>query len=345
MRNVQASKQVVTDMSMLRFHVANPKNVSHLFLTLLEDYGVEWWQLEVEQKQQRRSNGGDGRVKALQPSLFRKRRFMKKNYIVYKGYEPPKWFKGCFHSLNKVSVSLSLCETYKKYDEEDARETINMLQQLQSAKFLTLNFDIVECLSAYPDLVSHLPSPFSNLICLKIDPYMRSDAYKVNVSTEAINFLLENSPRAMFIMDIPEEPPTKAMIAKRAREMKRAKLIADIENCITGLQALLEQGNSVLVERKKAQEKTKVAIQNIILELTVWANKKIMGSEPEKPKEFAESREVASGLMTQFEARLREMQDLGEQNLHGSVDILTKKGRVILLFKNLPKRQRMHITF
>nr|XP_043639057.1 F-box/FBD/LRR-repeat protein At1g80470-like [Erigeron canadensis] len=255
--------------------------------------------------------------------------------FAYTGYGPPKWLKGRFHSLNKVSVCLSFRRSNMLYDEEDARETISMLQELKSAKILTLNFDIVECLSAYPDLLSHLPSPFSNLICLDIDPNRRKDAYKINVSTEARNFLLENSPSATFIMDIPEEPPSKAMIAKQAREMKRANLIADIERCMTELQALLEQENTTLVKRKEAEVKKKVALENIISEVKVWAKKKIMRSEPEQPKESAESREVGAGLMTQFRARLTDLQDLAKPNCYRSQDhsfkeemgsIINKKG-------------------
>nr|XP_043639022.1 putative F-box/FBD/LRR-repeat protein At4g03220 [Erigeron canadensis]XP_043639023.1 putative F-box/FBD/LRR-repeat protein At4g03220 [Erigeron canadensis] len=260
--------------------------------------------------------------------------------FVYSGEAPLKWFKGSFHFLNKVSVCFSFWRSNMLYREEDARETISMLQELQSVKFLTLNFDIVECLSAYPDLLSHLPSPFSNLICLTIDPNMRRDAYKVNMSTEARNFLLENSPSAMFIMDIPEEPPTKAMIAKQAREMKRAKLIADIERCMTELKTSLEQVNTVLVERKEAAEKTKVALENIIPEVKVWTKKTITKSEPEQPTESAESRKVLGGLMTKFLARVKKMEKLVMQYDDLSVDIRSKKEYVILLFEKLPKRQR-----
>nr|XP_043639024.1 uncharacterized protein LOC122610097 [Erigeron canadensis]XP_043639025.1 uncharacterized protein LOC122610097 [Erigeron canadensis]XP_043639026.1 uncharacterized protein LOC122610097 [Erigeron canadensis] len=261
--------------------------------------------------------------------------------FVYTGQVPLKWFRGSFHSLNKVSVCLYFWRSNMLYAEEDARETISLLQKLQTAKFLTLNFDIVECLSAYPDLLLHLPSPFSNLICLTIDPNMRSNAYKVNMSAEARNFLLENSPSARFIMDIPEEPPTKAMIAKQAREMKRAKLIADIECCMTELQTLIEQENMVLVERKEAEEKIKVALENIIPEVKVWTKRTISTSESEQPKESTESQRVLAGLITQFVAQAKKMQKLLGQNYDLSVDIRSKKGRVISLFKNLLKRQRV----
>ncbi|GJY30069.1 hypothetical protein Tco_0413564, partial [Tanacetum coccineum] len=137
------------------------------------------------------------------------------SYLLYSNYFHPKWFKNCFHSLNDVSVSLSIHRN-KPYEETAARETINMLQELRSARCLTLNMDIVECISSFPDLLSHLPSPFSNLISLSINSNMSSDAYKVELPTEARNFLLENSPSATFIMDLPEA----RAIEKKLRKME-----------------------------------------------------------------------------------------------------------------------------
>lgn len=74
------------------------------------------------------------------------------HYSDYK-YPHPQWFKNCFHSLNEVSVSLSIYKKNKPYEETAALETINMLQELRSARCLTLNMDIVEVCSY---LISHL---------------------------------------------------------------------------------------------------------------------------------------------------------------------------------------------
>ncbi|PWA67766.1 F-box domain, cyclin-like protein [Artemisia annua] len=127
------------------------------------------------------------------------------SYLCYSGSFHPEWFKNCFHSLNEVSVNLSIYTENKPYVETAARETINMLQELRSARRLTLNMDIFECISSFPDLLSHLPSPFNNLISLNIiNSNKRKAAYKVKLPTEARNFLLENSPSATFIMDLPE---------------------------------------------------------------------------------------------------------------------------------------------
>nr|GEZ69483.1 hypothetical protein [Tanacetum cinerariifolium] len=69
------------------------------------------------------------------------------SYLRYSGYHHPQWFKNCFHSLTEVSVSLSIHEKNKPYEEPAARETINMLQELRSARCLALNMDIVEVCS------------------------------------------------------------------------------------------------------------------------------------------------------------------------------------------------------
>ncbi|GJS56803.1 F-box domain, cyclin-like protein [Tanacetum coccineum] len=258
--------------------------------------------------------------------------------LCYSGYVHPQWFKSCFRSLNEVSVSLSFYGNDKPYDEEYARETINMLQELRSARSLTLSIGIVECLclSAFPDLLSHLPSPFSNLVYLNIDSGMSSDAYKVKMSTEARNFLLENSPNATFIMQLPELPPTKAMKAKEAREKKRAKLLADIESDMKELQALVEKENMLFLERKQALESRKAAFQNLFAELKLLTKSKMMQSEPER----YQNKDVTAGLRTQIRACLGELKGLVNQANEGSIAIFRKKERIKLYLERLPKIQR-----
>ncbi|CAH1414189.1 unnamed protein product [Lactuca virosa] len=118
-------------------------------------------------------------------------------------YVPLHFSNDQFHSLNKVSFCLRKYNPNKAYKEEDVRNTINMLQKLHSARYLTLSADTVEYISSFPDLFLHHSSPFSNLVCLTIDSSMRKDvAYKVKMSTEAKNFLLGNSPSATLIMKL-----------------------------------------------------------------------------------------------------------------------------------------------
>ncbi|KAI3728232.1 hypothetical protein L6452_16865 [Arctium lappa] len=195
--------------------------------------------------------------------------------LSYRGYPPPRLSKEGFHSLNKVTISLYSNVPCK---EEDARKTINLLQEVHSARFLTLNVDVVECISSFPDLLSHHPSPFSDLICLNIDSSMRNDAYKVKMSTEARNFLLENSPNATFIMELPEAPPTKAMKQKEARAKRKAKLVADIERHMTELQALVELGKM----HHGTTEGVKDEFGNLIAEARMLIEQKMMLNEQVK---------------------------------------------------------------
>ncbi|KAI3728231.1 hypothetical protein L6452_16864 [Arctium lappa] len=200
--------------------------------------------------------------------------------LSYRGFPPPQLSKEGFHSLNKVTISLSIYSSNMPFKEKDARKTINLLQEVHSARFLTLNFDIVECISSFPDLISHRPSPFSNLICLDIDSDMRNDAYKVNMSTEARNFLLENSPNATFIMELPEAPPTKAMKQKEARAKRKAKLVADIERHMTELQALVELGkmHHGTTEGVKDEFGSLIAESRMLIEQKMMLNEQVKES-------------------------------------------------------------------
>ncbi|GJZ68212.1 hypothetical protein Tco_0631452 [Tanacetum coccineum] len=249
--------------------------------------------------------------------------------LCYRGYDPPEWFKDSFHSVNKVTVSLFYHGTLSPCNEDDARETIKMLQELRSARFLTLSIDIIECLSSFPDVLSHPPSPFSNLISLNINPSMMKPSYKVKMSIEAQNFLLENSPNATFSMDLPE-PPTKAMKAKEVRE-KNAKLVAEIEPHMKELQALVEQGNMILVERKHAAEKTRVNLENLMTEVQVWTNNKMTQSEEVKQS-------VESRLGVQLATCLGEIKVMTEQEFDDIKAIDLKKRQVRSLIESLPKR-------
>ncbi|PWA68869.1 F-box domain, cyclin-like protein [Artemisia annua] len=258
------------------------------------------------------------------------------SYLRYSDYSHPhpQWFKNCFHSLNEVSVSLSIYEKKQPYKETAARETINMLQELRSARCLTFNMDIVECISSFPGLLSHLPSPFSNLISLNINSDMRSDAYKVELPTEARNFLLENSPSATFIMDLPEPPPTKAMKAKEARA-KKAKLLADIHNHMKELQTSLEQGNMLFIERELALEKKKTIIENHMTVLQLWTEKKLMQTE----RDSAQTEVVVAGLKAQIAACLVEILDMISQDIDEAFTFSSKRAHIKSLLEALPKRQ------
>ncbi|KAL4570242.1 hypothetical protein LXL04_025893 [Taraxacum kok-saghyz] len=129
--------------------------------------------------------------------------FCYRSIVLWDFYDALEFSNDPFHSLNKVTIGLYF--SWCLYTKEHALKIISMLQKLHSARHVTLDWEVVECISSFPDLLSHLPSPFSNLICLTIDCSRRNNAgYKVKFSTEAKNFFLENSPNAKFIMEVPE---------------------------------------------------------------------------------------------------------------------------------------------
>ncbi|KVH95632.1 F-box domain, cyclin-like protein [Cynara cardunculus var. scolymus] len=277
--------------------------------------------------------------------------------LYYRGYCFSPLSKDRLHSLNKATIWLSIYCSNMPYKEEDARKTINMLQEVQSARFLTLNADIVECISSFPDLLSLHPSPFSNLICLNIDSSMRKDAYKVKISTEARNFLLENSPSATFIMALPEAPPTKAMQQKEARAKKKAKLAAEIESHMMELRTSLEQGKLHF----ETKQRFKLGFEDLMVRLQALTKMQIESERTliEQVKESAEilkagmqmqvyEREIIgtgirAQLVTQIEACAGVLRALLKQECEESEFIFSRKFVVGLLLDNLPKRQRTEI--
>ncbi|XP_071693533.1 putative FBD-associated F-box protein At5g22720 isoform X2 [Rutidosis leptorrhynchoides] len=236
----------------------------------------------------------------------------------YKGYDPPQGFKECFHSVNKVTVNLSIYSSKQPYSQEDARGVVNMLQELRSAKFLTLNLDIVECISSFPDFLSGQPSPFSNLISLSIDSGTR-DTCNVKISAEARKFFFENSPTATFIV---KEQPTEAMKEKEVKE----QIKADIEDLIKELEASLEQ-DSIVIEKK-------VVIENLVNDIQIWTKEKKTQLESER------GGLIEVRLMAQFWASLRDFMDMFRQAFNDVKPLISKSTQVRCLLCSLPKRHR-----
>ncbi|XP_071695679.1 uncharacterized protein [Rutidosis leptorrhynchoides] len=223
----------------------------------------------------------------------------------YRGYHPPQWLKDRFHPVNKVTVVFPIYCPKWPYKQEQAHGIINMLQQLHSARFLTLNLDIVGCISAFPDLLYGQPSPFSNLISLNIDSGTR-DTCKHKMSTEARNFLLENSPNATFIMKVfSSELPTQAMKNKEINDKKKAKMVADIKDLMKELEASLEQ-DTIIIERNQAIDQTKLVFENLLDDIKVWKKKKNLQNESER----GEIEENMTRLVVQLWKSVVELTDM-----------------------------------
>ncbi|XP_071717576.1 uncharacterized protein [Rutidosis leptorrhynchoides] len=196
--------------------------------------------------------------------------------------------------------------------QEDACGIVNMLQELRSAKFLTLNLDIVECISSFPDLLSGQSSPFSNLIRLKVECGTR-DTSKFKLTTEARTFLLDNSPTATFI--VKGQPPREAM--KEEKGVKE-QIKAGIEDVLKQLQASLDYEN-ILIEKK-------VAIKNLLDDIQEKVTKK--------------KDEIVVGLMLEFTYSMADINEMFRQASNDLKPLVPKMKQIQCLMCSLPQRHR-----
>ncbi|KAL4570240.1 hypothetical protein LXL04_025891 [Taraxacum kok-saghyz] len=263
----------------------------------------------------------------------------------YRDHHPMKLSENRYYSLNKVSICLYY--NGSRYEEGDAHEAINMLQKLHSARYLTLNWDIIECISSFSDLFSHHPSPFSNLVHLTIGPSGRKKTYQVKISDETRNFFLENSPNA--IMELPEAPPTKAMKQKEARAKKKAQQAAEIEAHMEELKILID-GEYPIVERQLAKEKANTAFKNLLAELPTLSLLKIKTSlEKMKMQVDQEKVVVDQGdseterLMAELKICVEEVRVLVKEEKEEAMAILVKEALIRSLLENLGKRERTQV--
>ncbi|PWA38527.1 F-box domain, Leucine-rich repeat domain, L domain-like protein [Artemisia annua] len=86
-------------------------------------------------------------------------------------------------------------ECYYKPNKPDTHTIFDLLQQLHSVKYLTLNMEIFQLLSP---LISYQPSPFVNLKSLKVYPYNYWVEVPETIPAEVKKYLLDGSPSATF---------------------------------------------------------------------------------------------------------------------------------------------------
>ncbi|PWA81049.1 F-box domain, Leucine-rich repeat domain, L domain-like protein [Artemisia annua] len=148
-------------------------------------------------------------------------------------------------SLEKVDLTIS--------SPHNAQAIVDLLQQFRSVKFLTLNLEIVECLSKSVELISHQPSPFANLKSLKIYPAMKTLHGKENVSTLVENYFLDSSPGATLTMVLREEIRAHELIKELQGLLNQWKANNDKNT------ARVNQGE---VENQGAQQETIIESQS-----------------------------------------------------------------------------------
>nr|GEW54271.1 F-box domain, leucine-rich repeat domain, L domain-like protein [Tanacetum cinerariifolium] len=162
----------------------------------------------------------------------------------YNGYHPLLLFTKGFSSLERVYLVVS------GEDAAYAHRMLRLLQQLQSAKFLTLSIEIVEVLSSSVELISGQPSPFTNLKMLKIYPenvdFNEQAEKKVDMSMEVKNYLLDGSPSATFILVSREEKiaEMRTKSAQKQMDNMRVQLEWEIANIETNMSPYIKRRKS-----------------------------------------------------------------------------------------------------
>ncbi|GJV34015.1 hypothetical protein Tco_1394415 [Tanacetum coccineum] len=133
-----------------------------------------------------------------------------------------------WQGLHLISAPKLVSLRFKDYSYEpnkpDAHTIVDLLQQLHSVKYLTLNLEIFQVLSPLMELISYQPSPFVNLKSLKLlSPLMELISYQ----------------------------PSPFVNLKSLKEMRALKNAASAINCMTEL--------GVMLEREKANIETNIA--------------------------------------------------------------------------------------
>ncbi|PWA69191.1 F-box domain, cyclin-like protein [Artemisia annua] len=164
-----------------------------------------------------------------------------------------------FDSLERVHLSLSnpSCRL-----EKYVPVLLSLFQKLRSTKFLILDVDIIETLSLGLDQLSHEPCPFDKLTCLKINTAQR--LYPIpTIPVQVRNYLLENSPNATFLMNLPQVPQKRPrqQVPDDTMANKVAKLESDEKKL---LEAKIQMQDEVITEQKAMLEAAKLQHENLI---------------------------------------------------------------------------------
>ncbi|KAJ0666249.1 putative F-box domain, leucine-rich repeat domain superfamily, F-box-like domain superfamily [Helianthus annuus] len=171
-----------------------------------------------------------------------------------------------FLCLEKVDVCISYVS-----DKANAHNVVCLLQQLYSVKFLSLNLELIKVywywslflkrLSSYVELISHQPSPFTDLKSLKIYPtdvpLVVRTQQKLTMSPEVKNYFLGSSPGAIFTMVSREEISAVKNVTLARNLMAELWVLLDKSSMENHLATVPELGEA---ENHRAQRDTEMKL-------------------------------------------------------------------------------------
>ncbi|GJR77104.1 F-box domain containing protein [Tanacetum coccineum] len=232
--------------------------------------------------------------------------------LYFEGWLRSQWLKFSSYelcSLENVDLCITKDWSYKP-NKPDAHTIFDLLQQLHSVKYLTLNLEMFQLLSPLMELISYQPSPFVNLKSLKVYPSDLCVKVVQTIPAEVKKYLLDGSPSATFT-----EVSCKEMRA--------------LKNAASALNRMTELG--VMLEREKANIETNIANLDRVM----------------TPMKCHEEQDKMQINKWQIECQMhRYWKDLSAQIEHGkskTSSIVSKLCRIKELLTELPASRRSQI--
>ncbi|PWA69192.1 F-box domain, cyclin-like protein [Artemisia annua] len=142
-------------------------------------------------------------------------------------------------------------------------QLLDTFHKLQNAKFLVLDLNIFQILHSCLDQLSQNPCPFNNLKYLKIDTTRLKE--KDPIPTQPIqvkDYLLENSPNATFILDLPQRPLEQLCFKPKSKVAKLEERIQAQNEVITEQKSIHERLLSHMINCRLEQLKLQVESGN-----------------------------------------------------------------------------------
>ncbi|GJR15225.1 F-box domain containing protein [Tanacetum coccineum] len=223
-----------------------------------------------------------------------------------------------FPHLEEVDVCIF--DPYRDHPQE----VIRLLRHLHSVKYLRLNLEILEHLSSSVELISHQPSPFTNLKSLKIYPKLVNEwnlpKKRVDMSIEVKTYLLDSSPSATFTIVSREE-------------LNAPKNATSAQYLMAELQVLLEQERANTMTDKAHMEQKEAPMES----------HKGKMHEQEQPQPETNMQPHFAGTFGQMKSYWKDLSVRTEKRKEKACLIISKLENIEKLLAKLPASKRAMI--